>query len=78
MNEIEQLTELFRKLGADDPEGWAGSQVREGFPQLARFLFLRQAWRKIVGKHDETWISDLRSSAAVTIAVSVLKTSASV
>jgi len=39
----EQLTALFQKLGARHPEGWARSQIKEGIPQLARFLFLRQA-----------------------------------
>ena len=42
MNERE-LTELFRKLGARDPSAWARSQTSEKIPQLARFLFLRQA-----------------------------------
>jgi hypothetical protein len=51
-----QLTALFRKLGAPDPEGWASSQVEEGIPQLARFLFLRQAWRAVVREGDATWI----------------------
>jgi hypothetical protein len=63
MNDIEKLTELFRKLGAPEPERWARSQVQEGVPQLARFLFLRQAWKEIVGKHDEQWISDLQTRA---------------
>jgi hypothetical protein len=31
MNE-QELAELFRKLGAPMPEGWAGSQIREGIP----------------------------------------------
>jgi len=51
-----ELTSLFRKLGARDPEGWARSQVREGIPQLARFLFLRQAWRHVVSEDDSAWI----------------------
>lgn len=52
----EELTALFRKLGADDPEGWARSQIQEGIPQLARFLFLRHAWRRIVEEGDSSWI----------------------
>jgi len=55
-SEIKRLTALFRKLGAPDPEGWARSQVEEGIPQLARFLFLRQAWRGVVSENDPTWI----------------------
>jgi hypothetical protein len=41
----EALAEQFRGLGADDPEGWAASEVAEEIPQLARFLFLRSLWR---------------------------------
>ena len=52
----EKLAELFRKLGAADPEGWARSQIEEGIPQLARYLFLRQAWRQVVSEDDSTWI----------------------
>ena len=55
MNQKE-LSVLFRKLGASDPEGWARSQFEEGTPQLARFLFLRQAWRQIVDEGDPSWI----------------------
>lgn len=50
------LSALFAKLGAPDPEGWARSQVVEGIPQLARFLFLRQAWRLVVSEDDSAWI----------------------
>jgi hypothetical protein len=59
MNE-EELTELFRKLGAQNPEGWAHSQIREGIPQLARYLFLRQAWREVISPDDRNWISEMR------------------
>lgn len=54
-NEME-LAELFRKLGAPDPEDWARSQVREGIPQLHRFLFLRQAWSDVLADGDTGWI----------------------
>ena len=54
--DIERLTALFQKLGARNPLGWASSQVSEGIPQLARFLFLRQAWRHIVPEDDHAWI----------------------
>jgi hypothetical protein len=54
--EIERLSRLFTKLGARDPEDWASSQINEGIPQLARFLFLRQAWRAIVSESDDSWI----------------------
>jgi hypothetical protein len=54
---LQELTALFRKLGAEDPEGWARSQIRENIPQLARFLFLKQAWKLVVGEDDREWIS---------------------
>jgi hypothetical protein len=57
---LEELTALFRKLGAEDPEGWARSQIRENIPQLARFLFLRQAWKLVIDENGRDWISDRR------------------
>jgi len=65
MNE-QKLTELFAKLGAPNPAEWARSQTQENIPQLARFLFLRQAWKLVVGENDPTWIqeqADIESSA---------------
>src|SRR5262245_24806012 len=62
MNERE-LTELFRKLGASDPEGWASSQIEDGIPQLARFLFLRQAWKNVVREDDPSWIDNVIAHA---------------
>jgi hypothetical protein len=53
---IEELTSLFTRLGAPDPASWARSQVTEGFSQLHRYLFLRQAWSKVVADGDVTWI----------------------
>ena len=44
----EDLTDLFRRLGAPHPEKWASSQVKEGIPQLHRFLWLREAWKSVV------------------------------
>lgn len=52
----EDLTKLFRELGARNPEAWASSQVSEGIHQLHRFLFLRQAWARVVSESDDTWI----------------------
>ena len=54
--EIQRLTEHFRDLGAPDPEGWARSQVKEGIPQYARFVFLRQMWRNVIADGDTSWI----------------------
>lgn len=55
-SDIEQLTELFRRAGAQNPERWATSQIDEGRSQLHRFLFLRQAWRGIVSEDDPSWM----------------------
>jgi len=59
MNE-QELTALFRKLGARDPATWARSQINENIPQLARFLFLRQAWKLVVSDNDSSWIAKTR------------------
>jgi hypothetical protein len=58
MNE-QELAALFRKLGARDPAAWARSQVNENIPQLARFLFLRQAWKLIVNWDGSNWITEM-------------------
>lgn len=56
MNESE-LVNLFAKLGARNPAKWARSQLDEKIPQLARFLFLREAWKLVVPENDHHWIS---------------------
>ena len=62
---LKELTALFAKLGASDPEGWAQSQIDEGIPQLARYLFLRQAWRQVVvNEGDSGWIDNQIAAAA--------------
>jgi hypothetical protein len=62
--ELEKLTTVFRKLGAKDPERWARSQVEEGIPQLARFVFLKQAWKSVVSEDDSSWIDGQIMQAA--------------
>ena len=52
------LTEIFRKLGANDPDSWVASQVDEGINQLGRFVFLRQAWSHVLKEGDIAWIDD--------------------
>lgn len=59
----EKLTELFRKLGAPDPETWARSQIDEGIDQLSRFVFLRAAWESVLPPADASWIAGLLKSA---------------
>lgn len=61
-DEEKQLSALFEELGARDADGWARSQIQEGIPQLARYLFLRQAWRNVipadVGAAANHWHAD--------------------
>jgi hypothetical protein len=54
--DLRTLTRLFEKLGAKDAKLWASSQIKEGIPQLQRYLFLRQAWRNVLEETDVTWI----------------------
>lgn len=54
--DLVKLAAIFRELGADDPEGYANSQLAEGIPQLALFVFLKQAWSAIVDEKDTSWI----------------------
>jgi hypothetical protein len=53
---IQELATHFRALGAFHPEDWARSQIEEGIPQYARFVFLRQAWEGIIAEGDISWI----------------------
>jgi len=54
--EMSRLTHLLEVAGATDPQAWAKSEIDEGIPQLARFLFLRQAWRLVIADSDVAWI----------------------
>jgi hypothetical protein len=54
--DLGELTALFKKFGARDPELWARSQLSEGINQLQRFLFLRQAWSLVLREDDADWI----------------------
>jgi hypothetical protein len=53
---IKKLTELFRIAGAPSPEARARSEILENIPQLARFMFLREAWSNVVADGDTSWI----------------------
>ena len=62
--DFEALVERFRTLGARDPESWARSQVEEGIPQLARFVFLKGAWDNVHADGDVEWIHRLLEATA--------------
>jgi hypothetical protein len=55
-NDVAELTKLFENFGERDAEALAMSQLQEGIPQLQRFLFLREAWRRITDDADTTWV----------------------
>jgi hypothetical protein len=61
--EIRALAKHFRELGAHDPDSWAKSQINEGIPQFARFVFLKQSWTNVVADGDVTWIDKEISNA---------------
>ncbi|MCB9932808.1 MAG: hypothetical protein H6841_05220 [Planctomycetes bacterium] len=56
MTSKKQLTDWFKRLGAEDPAGWASSQVEEGIPQFARFVFLKAAWENVISESNDEWI----------------------
>jgi hypothetical protein len=56
-NELQRLSEIFRQLGAVDPQSYASSQLAEGIPQLAHFVFLKQAWAAVEDEKDTSWIN---------------------
>ncbi|MGH1470704.1 MAG: hypothetical protein ACRBCS_05885 [Cellvibrionaceae bacterium] len=53
----EELIKIFKNLGADEPESWADSQIKEGIPQLCRFLFLKGMWDSVV-PDNEKWVDE--------------------
>jgi hypothetical protein len=61
--DLDELTALFEKLGAREPASWARSQLEEGVPQLQRFLFLTQAWSRVVRESDTDWMQHYIQSA---------------
>ncbi|MEU8185521.1 hypothetical protein AB0B86_32640 [Micromonospora sp. NPDC049047] len=56
------LAERFKELGAQDPEGWARSEISEDIPQLARFMVLRALWREAISPWTD--VSALHDVAA--------------
>jgi hypothetical protein len=66
MNEEQSVKDLashFQILGAHDPEGWAKSQIHEGIPQYARFIFLRQTWKSFISEDDTSWMEKVMAAA---------------
>ena len=59
----EELRRAFQALGAEDVEDWVTSQLREGIPQLHRFLFLQKAWSSIPDERNHAWIDYVIAAA---------------
>ena len=57
----QELIEIFQKLGAQNPEEWATNEIEEDIPQLARFLFLKGAWKGVV-PDNENWIENVMAN----------------
>src|ERR1700721_2066938 len=55
-NSYESLVSILKRLGAQDAESWARSEVTEGTPQLLRYLVLRGMWKGVVEDGDTNWI----------------------
>jgi hypothetical protein len=53
---LEELAEVFRSYGADDPEELARSELEEGIPQLATFSFAKALWSCVFDEDDDHWI----------------------
>jgi hypothetical protein len=53
---LEELTEVFRSYGADDPEELARSELEEGIPQLAIFSLAKALWSCVADEDDDRWI----------------------
>src|SRR5829696_2415091 len=64
LDDLEELAALFTRLGAPSPERWARTQLIEGTPELARYVFLRQAWRRLLADGDTSWIEPTIIAAA--------------
>ncbi|WP_458245399.1 hypothetical protein [Streptomyces sp. MAI_2237] len=59
MTDAERLRRLLAALGAEDPEGWAESEVEGNLPQLARYRLLRALSQDIEG-WDAAAVNPLR------------------
>lgn len=55
-SDLKDLTEVFRRAGASNPERWANSQIEEGINQLGRFSFLKTITSEWLKEDDISWI----------------------
>jgi hypothetical protein len=57
-SEFDRLSSWFASRRANDPDGWAISEVHEDIPQQTRFLFLRGVWRNMHETADDALASE--------------------
>ena len=57
-NDLEGLTEIFKKAGAINPEMCASSQFEEGINQLGRFSFLKAITSEWLKEDDVNWVDN--------------------
>lgn len=60
----DELIALFRSLGAHAPEDWVQYLPEDPSTQLARYMFLKQAWDSVAREGDTTWIDDAVARSA--------------
>lgn len=64
LEQLQKLSQVFRDLGATNPESFASSQLQEGIPQLAHFVFLKQAWENIIDLENiDLWFDHIAQLA---------------
>lgn len=56
---LDDLTETFRVLGADDPNSWAISEVEQGIPQLAMYVFLKRSLGLFSADSLDRWLQSV-------------------
>ncbi len=61
----EGLIAQLEALGAPHPAEWARHEVREGQPQLSRYLLLKDLWGETIGPWTDSplWIENLAEDA---------------
>jgi hypothetical protein len=53
---LDDITDRLRRAGADEPQLWARSEVRENIAQSARFAFLRAVWQNLEQWRDAEFV----------------------
>lgn len=60
---MSELVDVLRRLGARSPESVAAGAEGRSAAELARYAFLRQAWRQVLRDDDTFWIDELIDEA---------------